>query len=453
MQHIFMVRFLLLVIYGKWVKKCFCSTTLPIAAIHKATSFTNLSTALFSATPDSTMEAMKRRIKELKDLAKEEGWHINPDSLQLRLEGQICLLGMGGFGAVVAGTLFGAAVAVKLALPDAAGCTIHFVSGLCPELRLMRHLRHPNLASFFGACILETGALLIVEELIQGHTLHALVEQRKLLAHTVAPTLHEICSALCYLHAQDPPVVHGDLKPGNVLVNTDTLEVKLIDFGLARRTGKTVAGSTLRWRAPEQGRKKVVATPMDMFSFGYIVYFATTGRTPYGKLPENEIQSKRQAGILGLDWPPDSQEDSSMLAFESQARRLCEACCVLHPLGRLSAQQAYRELERWTRYTSNKASPPQSKGDELAPQTLGKQSGPDVQAEPIPENVEAQSHPGSLGQDASLSPEGSETRLTLDIMGILQAVNDRVAQKKARVAHKSAVLNTKKPFKSKPLQL
>merc|ERR1711972_986897 len=66
-----------------------------------------------------------------------------------------------------------------------------------------------------------------------------------------------ICQGLRYLHERRPQVVHGDLKPSNVMVTTDAHgivgHVKVLDFGLSRMLVGRVRplGGTVRWMAPE----------------------------------------------------------------------------------------------------------------------------------------------------------------------------------------------------------
>jgi len=98
--------------------------------------------------------------------------------------------------------------------------------------------------------------------------------------------MRDVASALRYLHSRTPKVVHGDLKSGNIFVEScrELPIAKLLDFGLSRlltRNAKPLGG-TLVWMAPEVvARKKgSVDTPSDVFSFGCVMLFCLTGLKP-----------------------------------------------------------------------------------------------------------------------------------------------------------------------------
>jgi serine/threonine protein kinase len=119
----------------------------------------------------------------------------------------------------------------------------------------------------------------IALEYVDGNTIDhwsvgkPLKEQVELLAR--------LAEGLSYLHARD--VVHGDLKPSNVLVDR-YMNPRLIDMGIAGLHQKVVTGGfrgTLGYAAPEQLRGKAVDTRTDIYSLGVIAYRLLTGRAPF----------------------------------------------------------------------------------------------------------------------------------------------------------------------------
>merc|ERR1719356_1284607 len=121
--------------------------------------------------------------------------------------------------------------------------------------------------------------------------------------------LVDVCCALRYLHAQRPSVVHGDLKASNILVEDwrTRAHPKLVDFGLSRlltRKAKPLGG-TLTWMAPELIQKPGMppAPSADVFSFGRLAYFVTTGIAPLSGIdPRQIVKMARASRILPLQW-------------------------------------------------------------------------------------------------------------------------------------------------------
>jgi len=118
--------------------------------------------------------------------------------------------------------------------------------------------------------------------------------------------VHGICLGLRYLHGHRPMVLHGDLKPANIMVESIGMcshdvapRAKLLDFGLARGFShhKKAAGGTYRWMAPELLTICREATPStDAYSFGCVAYFVLTSR----------ILAARRSPTMGLEWPATS---------------------------------------------------------------------------------------------------------------------------------------------------
>merc|ERR1712151_399208 len=114
----------------------------------------------------------------------------------------------------------------------------------------------------------------------------------------IAPYTRDITEGLNYLHTRKPPVLHRDIKGGNILVSLDC-HVKLTDFGCSKRTddsfSKTMRGS-IPWMAPEvvvgsgHGRKA------DVWSLGCVVIEMAAASPPWGKL-DNIMQAMRKIGM------------------------------------------------------------------------------------------------------------------------------------------------------------
>jgi serine/threonine-protein kinase len=170
------------------------------------------------------------------------------------------LLGQGGMGAVYLGRdeTLDRPVAIKVIKPDHASSDL-IRDRFLQEARSVARLRHPNIVSVYSAGE-SNGLLWFAMELVEGQSLRELVEKDSRLPHAqVERILSEIALALDHAHTQG--LVHRDVKPDNILIETATGRALLTDFGVARATqagaeqGLTQTGMIIgspRYMAPEQ---------------------------------------------------------------------------------------------------------------------------------------------------------------------------------------------------------
>eukprot|EP00930_Biecheleria_cincta_P046878 TRINITY_DN32406_c0_g1_i1.p1 TRINITY_DN32406_c0_g1~~TRINITY_DN32406_c0_g1_i1.p1 ORF type:complete len:602 (-),score=95.63 TRINITY_DN32406_c0_g1_i1:68-1738(-) len=286
----------------------------------------------------------QKQLEAIAAVGETEHWLIPSDKVSLYPD---AVLGCGGFGVVVVGRLRGVQVAVKmpLAMKD---CT-HAVS-LVNEIRVLRRLRHPNLVAFIGVCIDQSlGDVSLITELIPGPSLGQMVakppggpdsEDRRCI-------LLGICKSISYLHAQDPPVLHGDLKPANVLFRQGTIIPKLTDFGNARvlRPDTNARGGTPRWSPPEVFSVRKRAKPStytDVFGFGRLSYFTITGMQPLEHLNLNDIREQLKQDLL-----PDENWPAQAVPFQAECQELCRQCFDLKPLNRPSLAEVHEQIWEW----------------------------------------------------------------------------------------------------------
>ncbi len=169
------------------------------------------------------------------------------------------------------------------------------------EARMLAQLDHPGLTNIWDYFQHEGRAYLVMEY-VPGPTLRDLV-----LAHggplpdpLVLACGIQLCDVLSYLHSRPQPVIFRDLKPGNVIVESDTdeavvaaqltpdtLQLKLIDFGIARlfkpeQSSDTMIIGTPGYASPEQYGQGQTDARSDIYSLGATLHHLASGAAPGG---------------------------------------------------------------------------------------------------------------------------------------------------------------------------
>ncbi len=158
------------------------------------------------------------------------------------------------------------------------------------ERQILAQLSHPNIAHLLDGGATEDGAPYLVMEYIEGKPIDAYCDERQLGVNERLDLFRSLCSAVHYVHQH--LMVHGDLKPGNVLV-TEQGVVKLLDFGIAKLLSPTpTAGReeprattflalTPEYASPEQVRGEPISTASDVYSLGVLLYRLLAGDLPH----------------------------------------------------------------------------------------------------------------------------------------------------------------------------
>jgi len=178
------------------------------------------------------------------------------------------------------------------------------------ELSILKKLRHPNICLLLGYSYTDDYQVMVSElmkcsllDVFKANAVHNIIFSMK----KQAGYAHQIAAGMNYLHTCKPPIIHRDLKPANILLSY-TGTCKITDFGLAKiradpktdekdqfkMTGET---GTYRFMAPEVFRHEQYTEKVDIYSFGMILFFMSSGHAPWPS--KNGVVAAADAAIEG----------------------------------------------------------------------------------------------------------------------------------------------------------
>jgi serine/threonine protein kinase len=190
-------------------------------------------------------------------------------------------------------------------------------------------VRHPNIIKFQKT--IETDQLIcMIMENCDGGNLLSWINDGLLETNSAKKKVFaEILSAVLYLHENQ--IVHGDLKPDNIVMDSDG-HPKLIDFGFSTTTGiltREAKYGTITYAAPELLEPgQYDAAPVDVWALGIVLLVMMTGRMPYRGETATEIKEETIAGEIV--WPAAIDED---------AKSLIRRCTAINPKDRPTVNQ------------------------------------------------------------------------------------------------------------------
>ncbi len=232
-------------------------------------------------------------------------------------------IGSGGMGEVYRAKdpRLGREVAIKV-LPASFSEDADRLRRFEQEARAAGVLNHPNITAVYDIGS-QDGAPYVVQELLEGETLRAVLAGGKLSPRKAVDYSLQIAHGLAAAHEKG--IVHRDLKPENLFVTRDG-RVKILDFGLAKLThqekGAQITGlptatagtepgvvmGTLGYMSPEQVRGRPADARSDIFSFGAILYEMLSGRRAF----HGDSAADTMSAILREDPPELSVTNQSI---------------------------------------------------------------------------------------------------------------------------------------------
>ena len=193
------------------------------------------------------------------------------------------ILGRGGMGSVYHAV--DESLGVEVAVKENLFVTEEYEKQFRLEAVILASLRHPNLPRVTDHFTIDGQGQYLVMDYIEGRDLRHLMESGPLSEDETISIGVAVCDALNYLHTRKPPVLHRDIKPGNVRIAPDG-QVYLVDFGLAKMSNvdeHTLSGAramTPGYSPPEQYGTSRTDTRTDVYSLGATLYAALTGFIP-----------------------------------------------------------------------------------------------------------------------------------------------------------------------------
>ncbi len=179
------------------------------------------------------------------------------------------------------------------------------------EAQIVSQLSHPSIINLYDVGIEEGNVAYLVMEYVTGKTLQQVLLESPIPFPRACAWAADLAGALTRAHRAG--IIHGDVKPANILV-TDDGNVKLGDFGIARFATQ-VSGSghmmgTPAYLSPEQIRGEPQNTRSDLFSLGIVLYQMVTGVAPF----EGSSVSAVCAQILSAEPIPPTQRNPALPA-------------------------------------------------------------------------------------------------------------------------------------------
>ncbi|HEX3481854.1 MAG TPA: serine/threonine-protein kinase [Kofleriaceae bacterium] len=218
-------------------------------------------------------------------------------------------LGEGGMGTVYRAehVVLGSPAAVKILLPQFTQDAV-VVDRFFQEARAASAIRHAGIVEVFDFGRLPTGQAYIAMELLRGEELAGFLARRGALDASLAVQIAiQMLAALNATHLVG--VIHRDLKPDNIFLIHDpgapgAIRVKILDFGIAKLTGRSLAGQpgrprtknmllgTPAYMAPEQCRGGTeLDARADLYAVGCLLFELLTGRPPFVAGGDGEVMA------------------------------------------------------------------------------------------------------------------------------------------------------------------
>ncbi|XP_019771710.1 serine/threonine-protein kinase tousled-like 2 isoform X3 [Dendroctonus ponderosae] len=330
------------------------------------------------------MEKLERErnlhIRELKRIHNEDQSRFNNHPVLNERYLLLMLLGKGGFSEVHK--------AFDLKEQRYVACKVHqlnkdwkedkkanYIKHALREYNIHKALDHPRVVKLYDVFEIDANSFCTVLEYCDGHDLDFYLKQHKTIPEREARSIiMQVVSALKYLNEIKPPVIHYDLKPGNILLTEGNVcgEIKITDFGLSKVMDEenynpdhgmdlTSQGAGTYWYLPPEcfvvGKNPPkISSKVDVWSVGVIFYQCLYGKKPFG-------HNQSQATILEENTILKATEVqfANKPAVTNEAKSFIRSCLAYRKEDRIDvlslAKHEYLQppMPKHSRVTSNQA--------------------------------------------------------------------------------------------------
>uniref|UniRef100_A0A669C531 non-specific serine/threonine protein kinase n=1 Tax=Oreochromis niloticus TaxID=8128 RepID=A0A669C531_ORENI len=223
----------------------------------------------------------------------------------------------------------------------------------CREYRIHKELDHPRIVKLYDYFSLNTDSFCTVLEYCEGNDLDFYLKQNKSMTEKEGRSIvMQLVNALKYLNQIRPPIIHYDLKPGNILLVNGTAcgEIKITDFGLSKIMDDdsynsadgmelTSQGAGTYWYLPPEcfvvGKEPPkISNKVDVWSVGVIFYQSLYGRKPFGhnQSQQDILQENTILKATEVQFPPKP-------AVTTEAKAFIRRCLAYHKEDRVDVLQ------------------------------------------------------------------------------------------------------------------
>ena len=297
------------------------------------------------------------------------------------------------------------------------GMTQAELDEMMAEAVLLSRIAHPNIVQVFDANTFMTDEGergYFTMENVPGGSLHKFWQShgtRLISIETTVDILKQVCRGLSLAHSKDPPIIHRDIKPQNILIGyeADGLRARISDFGLAKQVNRltlfATAAGTLAFKPPEvftQAKRDSVAA--DIWALGVTLYMMLTDNIPF------DVDKHSGWGSGEALFKPPPSPSHYNVEVNSALDRIVLKCLSLKPEDRYeNASELLKAFDVWKPgdSLSDKQAPSPVSVSHFSKEALGHKSTPDqTNAESLARQaIQIATQNGNLNEAADMMEE------------------------------------------------